>query len=102
MQKSGSTRKERGTIINLENNMGEAKADRSMILKTATKFFEKLYGRDKEEEKVMTKGQREGEENEIEEAFPEIMEWEVEDEINKLKVGKAPGADRTENEMLKD
>ena len=30
------------------------------------------------------------------------MEWEVEQEIKNLKIGKAPGADDIENKTLKD
>lgn len=57
-----------------------------------------MYGRNKEEEKVITKGQRKGEKEEIE--FPKIMEWEVEDKTKTLKIGKAPGPDRIENKIL--
>lgn len=55
MEKNGYTRKvwselsnERRMIMNLKNNVEEAKTDRTMILKTAA---EKFYGWDKDDGK---------------------------------------------------
>ena len=53
-------------------------------------------------------GEREREENTRErrveggEEIPKIEEWEVQSEINKLKLGKTPGPDNIENKMIRD
>lgn len=110
IEKSGSTKKlwkelsqGQRMMTNLRHQSGKLETDREKMIMVATEFYEKLYGRDKEkEEKVMEyRDERENNEEE-EEEVPEILEWEVEEEIKRLKLGKAPGPDRIDNKIIKD
>ena len=107
MEESGSIKKVlkelgngKSMLTKIRNREGKLIADRSLMLEEVTHFYKELYGRDRDEE-----GEEEeerGSEDEESQDFPEILGWEVANEIKRLKRGKAPGPDNIENSTLKD
>ena len=86
-------------MLNIKNKEGGVETDRKKIVSVATEFYKQLYGRDKMDGQGREEALAEDHEGE---EVPSVLVWEVEDELKKLKVGKAPGPDNIDNKILKD
>ena len=91
-------------MVNSKINEGKLETDRRKMIMVASEFYEKLYGRDGEEEKREKESERnmKEEREEVGEVVPRIEEWEVHSEIKKLKLGKTTGPDNIKNKMIED
>lgn len=88
-------------IIALKNEEGRVITDRDELLKTAEKYYEKLYETKVENQTIVTNETNKKLVNVNSEELPNINEDEIKKAINKMKNGKSPGSDEIIAEMIK-